>query len=70
VRHEQGLAWLSRVLTAGALARGEVAMLAQAPTGPRERLWLMRSRLTQRTPLADPAFGWLLAQAAAPGAPA
>lgn len=56
---EQGIAWLPRVLVAGALAAGRVVRLAQVPAVPRERLWLMRSRLSPRTPLVNTAFNWL-----------
>lgn len=65
VEQEQGLACLPRVLAADAIARGRVVALRQVPAQPRARLWLMRSRLTARTPLANAAFDWLLAQAAA-----
>ncbi len=64
VLHGQGLAWLPRVLVGEAVARGRAVVLAQVPAAPRERLWLMRSRLTPRTPLANQAFEALLAQAA------
>lgn len=64
VLHEQGIAWLPRVLAADAMARGAAVALPQVPPAPRERLWLMRSRLTPRTPLANQAFDWLLAEAA------
>lgn len=66
--HEPGIAWLSAVLAADALARGRVVRLAQLGSAPRERLWLMRSTLTPRTPLANLAFERLLALAGrAPG---
>lgn len=64
VEQGHGLARLSRVLAADALAQGRIVPLPQAPTAPKERLWLMRSRLTPRTPLANPAFHWLIEQAA------
>jgi len=61
-----GIAWLSRVLAAQALASGRCVQLAQVPAAPRPPLWLMRSRLTARTPVANRVFDWLLAQASAP----
>jgi len=64
VEYELGVAYLSQVLVASALAAGRAVRLAQVPTTPRPRLWLMRSRLTPRTPIANRAFEWLLAQAA------
>lgn len=64
VLQEQGIAWLPRVLVAAAVADGRAVVLAQVPEAPRASLWLMRSRLTPRTPLANTAFGWLLDQAA------
>jgi LysR family transcriptional regulator, glycine cleavage system transcriptional activator len=67
VRHEQGLAWLPQLLVRDEVASGRIAVVEQVPAAPRERLWLMRSRLTQRTLLANSAFDWLLAEAAQPG---
>ena len=64
VEHGQGLALLPRVLVGESLAAGRVVALPQVPVQPRARLWLMRSRLTARTPLADTAFDWLIEQAA------
>lgn len=58
------LAWLPRVLAADAITRRTAIALLQVPPAPRERLWLMRSRLTPRTPLANNAFEWLLTEAA------
>lgn len=65
VLHGQGIARLPRVLAAQAVATGRATVLTQVPAAPRERLWLMRSRLTPRTPLADRAFDWLQGEAAA-----
>ena len=66
VEREAGIARLSWVLADDAIATGRVVRLPQVPTAPRPRLWLMRSTLTPRTPLANRAFDWLLAQAGAP----
>lgn len=63
VEHELGVAYLSQWLVAGSVAAGRSVQLAQVPATPRARLWLMRSRLTPRTPIANRAFDWLLAQA-------
>ncbi|MBC7664145.1 MAG: hypothetical protein H7276_10170, partial [Caulobacter sp.] len=54
-----GIAYLSQVLAADALAAGRCVALPQVPATPRPPLWAMRSRLTPRTPMADRAFEWL-----------
>ena len=64
VEHELGIGCVSEVLAADSLARGRSVRLAQAPVQARPGLWLMRSRLTPRTPVANRVFDWLLAQAA------
>jgi len=64
VEQELGIAYVSRVHAARALATGRATALARVPAMPMARLWLLRSRLTPRTPIADRAFEWLLAQAA------
>ena len=56
-----GIAYLSQVLAADALATGRCVHLAQVPATARAPLWLMRSRLTPRTAMADRVFGWLRA---------
>ena len=56
-----GIAYLSQVLAADALATGRCVHLAQVPATARAPLWLMRSRLTPRTTMADRVFGWLRA---------
>ena len=58
-----GIAYVSQVLAADALASGRCVQLAQVPASPRPPLWAMRSRLTPRTPMADRGFEWLRAQA-------
>lgn len=61
---DMGIAFISRVLAADALAQGRVSVLTQIPSQLRTRLWLMRARLQPRTPLADPVFQWLREEAA------
>jgi len=68
VAQELGVALVARSHAAQALAAGRVVALAPVPAPEPPPLWLMRSRLTARTPLADVAFDWLLAQAAAEAA--
>lgn len=58
-----GIAYVSQVLAADALASGRCVQLAQVPASARPPLWAMRSRLTPRTPMADRVFEWLRAQA-------
>jgi LysR family glycine cleavage system transcriptional activator len=58
-----GIAYVSQVLAADALASGRCVQLAQVPAGALPPLWAMRSRLTPRTPMADRVFDWLRAQA-------
>ena len=65
VEHELGIASLSQLLVAHSLAGGRCVALDAVPAVARPRLWLMRSRLTPRTPVATRAFDWLLAQAQA-----
>lgn len=60
---ELGLAYVSQVLAGAALAAGRLVRLEAVPPSPRSRLWLMRSRLTPRTPLANRVFEWLREQA-------
>ncbi len=63
VEHDLGIACVSEVLAADSLARGRSVRLAQVPVQPRAGLWLMRSRLTPRTPVANRVFDWLRVQA-------
>ena len=60
-----GIAQVSQVLAADALAAGRCVHLAQVPAIARPPLWAMRSRLTPRTAMADRVFDWLRAAAAA-----
>ena len=62
---ELGIAYLPQVLAAQSVQLGRCVALAAVPPTARPRLWLMRSRLTPRTPVANRAFDWLLAQAQA-----
>jgi LysR family transcriptional regulator, glycine cleavage system transcriptional activator len=64
VEHDIGVAYLPRVLVAQSVQAGRCVVLDMVPPTARARLWLMRSRLTPRTPLANRAFDWLQAQAA------
>jgi LysR family glycine cleavage system transcriptional activator len=57
-----GIAYLSQVLAADALASGRCVHLAQVPATPRASLWAMRSRLTPRSAMANRVFDWLQAQ--------
>ena len=63
VERGAGVAYLSQVLAADALASGRCVHLPQVPATARPPLWLMRSRLTPRTPAANRVFDWLKAQA-------
>jgi LysR family glycine cleavage system transcriptional activator len=62
VERELGIARLPRVLVSDAVAAGRLRVLEAVPAQPRPSLWLMRSTLTPRTPLANRVFAWLLAQ--------
>ena len=59
-----GVAYVSQVLAADALATGRCVQLAQVPATALAPMWLMRSRLTPRTAMADRVFAWLQAAAA------
>jgi len=59
----QGIAMLSQSMACQALAEQRIMMLAQVPTLSQASLWLMRTRLTPRTPHANQAFHWLLQEA-------
>ncbi len=65
VVREQGIAYVPHALAAQALQEKRVVMLSQVPTVSRPRWWLMRTRLSPRTPFANLAFDWLLGQAKA-----
>lgn len=63
VERELGIGYVSEVLACAALMAGRCVHLVQVPTTQLPRMWLMRSRLTPRTPIANLAFNWLLKQA-------
>lgn len=60
VVQELGIGFVSSILAQQALKEGRVEMLTQIPTKPLPRLWMMRSRLKPRTPVANEVFSWLL----------
>lgn len=59
VERDLGIGYVSRVLADSALRSGRVVPLPAVPSTSRPRLWLMRTRLKPRTPIADFAFNWL-----------
>lgn len=59
VQRELGIGLVSQVLAAQALQEGKVVALSQVAPTSLPRLWLMRTRLAPRTPLADQAYQWL-----------
>lgn len=59
VEHDLGIGYVSRVLADSALREARVVALPAIPAASRPRLWLMRSRLKPRTPVADAAFNWI-----------
>ena len=63
VIHELGIGFVSGALANQAVKEGKVKVLTQVPTKSLPRLWLMRSRLTPRTPVANEVFNWLLTKA-------
>ena len=65
VEHELGVGYVSELLAAGSLCAGRSVRLDAVPATPRPPLWLMRSRLAARTPMADRVFAWLREQVAA-----
>jgi LysR family transcriptional regulator, glycine cleavage system transcriptional activator len=63
VIHELGVGFVSSALANQAVKEGKVKVLTQISTKSLPRLWLMRSRLTPRTPVANEVFNWLLNKA-------
>jgi LysR family glycine cleavage system transcriptional activator len=63
VIHELGIGFVSSALASQAIKDGRVRVLSQIPTKSLPRLWLMRSCLTPRTPVANEVFNWLLNKA-------
>jgi LysR family glycine cleavage system transcriptional activator len=64
-----GIGYVARVLATESLRAGRIAELPAVPRASRPRLWLMRTRLKPRTPVADLAFTWLREAAAGPKLP-
>jgi LysR family glycine cleavage system transcriptional activator len=62
VIHELGIGFVSSILASQAVKEGKVKVLTQIPTRSLPRLWLVRSRLAPRTPVANDVFNWLLMQ--------
>ena len=63
VIYELGIGFVSSALANQAVKDGKVKVLTQVPTKSLPRLWLMRSRLAPRTPVANEVFNWLLNKA-------
>jgi LysR family transcriptional regulator, glycine cleavage system transcriptional activator len=63
VIHELGIGFVSNALAQQAIKEGKVRVLTQIPSKSLARLWLMRSRLAPRTPVANEVFNWLLDKA-------
>ncbi len=59
IERDLGIGYVSRVVASAALEQGRIVALPAVPSRGRERLWLMRTRLKPRTPVADFAFDWL-----------
>lgn len=62
VIHELGIGFVPILLASQAVKEGKVKVLTQIPTRSLPRLWLVRSRLAPRTPVANYVFNWLLMQ--------
>lgn len=62
---ELGIAMVSQLLAGVALEQGRLMPLPQIPGFPLPGLWLIKSRLTPRTPAVEIAFEWLCASAGA-----
>lgn len=63
VIYDLGIGYVSSVLANKAIIDGKVKVLSQIPTKSLPRLWLMRSKLAPRTPIANEVCKWLLIQA-------
>jgi len=59
VERNLGIAYVSRAVADTALREGRVVALPAVPSVSLPRLWLMRSRLKPRSPVADHAYTWL-----------
>jgi LysR family transcriptional regulator, glycine cleavage system transcriptional activator len=60
--HEVGIAMVSRLTAADALAAGRVALLPQVPPIALPSLWLMRSAQPARSPAVDAVLAWMLGE--------
>jgi LysR family glycine cleavage system transcriptional activator len=60
VIYDLGIGYVSSALANQAIIDGKVKVLTQIPTKSLPRLWLMRSKLAPRTPVANEVFKWLL----------
>lgn len=58
-----GIGFVSDVLASQAIKDGKVKVLTQVPAKSLPRLWMMRSRLAPRTPMANLVFNWMLEKA-------
>jgi LysR family glycine cleavage system transcriptional activator len=63
VIHELGIGFVSNALASQAIKEGKVKVLTQVPAKSLPRLWMMRSRLTPRTQVANEVFNWMLEKA-------
>jgi LysR family glycine cleavage system transcriptional activator len=63
VIHELGIGFVSNALASQAVKEGKVKVLTQVPAKSLPRLWMMRSRLTPRTQVANEVFNWMLDKA-------
>jgi LysR family glycine cleavage system transcriptional activator len=63
VIYELGIGFVSSALAHQAVKDGKVKVLTQIPIKSLPRLWIMRSRLAPRTPVANEVFNWLLNKA-------
>lgn len=60
VIYELGVGFVSNALAQQAIKEGKVKVLSQIPIRSLPRLWLMRTKLSPRTPVANKVFNWLL----------
>jgi len=63
VIYELGIGFVSSALAHQVVKEGKVKVLTQIPTKSLPRLWIMRSNLAPRTPVANDVFNWFLVQA-------
>ncbi len=60
VERELGVGYVSSVAASAAVQEGRISILGAVPAKERDPLWLMRTRLKPRTPVADLAFRWMM----------